>query len=207
MRGDISEKAFLALAGFLLGYMSDKLASALKRPAAGFFFCGFPVPQAMCGALFVLFGFRQEGVALCFVAAYAFIYSTIALVDLRCFLVPNALVASGFGVALLKACFDMDKSAAPLASLAIGAALCFAIALPLALAKALGMGDAKLFALSGAALGLRGAIASLALAFALAGIVCAALLALKKAKRETRIPLAPFLAAGAAIVSAFLPEI
>jgi leader peptidase (prepilin peptidase)/N-methyltransferase len=67
------------------------------------------------------------------------------------------------------------------------------------------MGDVKLFALSGAVLGPGGGICSLALSMVLGGVICVALLALKKAGRKTRIPLAPFLAAGAALQAAFGP--
>jgi leader peptidase (prepilin peptidase)/N-methyltransferase len=157
----------------------------------------------MCCAFFALFGYRQNGVALLFALAMGFIYSTLALVDLRCFLLPNGLVASGFALALLRAVLLNELGAFECAS---GAILCFAILAPLAFAKKMGMGDAKLFALSGAFLGLEGGIASLALGLALGGIACATLLAFKKAGRNARIPLAPFLAAGAALQAAFGPQ-
>jgi len=68
--------------------------------------------------------------------------------------------------------------------------------------RGIGLGDAKLAACIGCALGPSNAVESVGAAFVIGGVVAAFILLTRRGCRKTSVPFAPFLAAGAAIILA-----
>jgi leader peptidase (prepilin peptidase)/N-methyltransferase len=143
---------------------------------------------------------------LVFVAHLYFAAISIALtaIDLDTHRLPNVIVlpAYGVGVVLLgtAAVFGADLEGA--ARAAAGAGLLFALYLVLALIspRGMGMGDVKLAGVIGLFLGYSGwaalAVGTLS-AFLLGGVVGIALIAARRARRNTGIPFGPWMLGGA----------
>ncbi len=121
----------------------------------------------------------------------------VSVVDLRCGLVPDELIAAGLaGWAALWPWARTLTLAESLGGLAFG----FGLFLFLALLSrgGIGGGDVKLAALMGLYLGPWGMMRSLLLAFLAGGVISGFLLLTRRKGRKDPIPFAPFLALGAA---------
>lgn len=76
---------------------------------------------------------------------------------------------------------------------------CFLLLVNALKPHAFGMGDVKLIAVSGMALGFSGSVVALAIAFVTAGICCVVGMLIGKIDRKSNIPLGPFLSLGIGI--------
>jgi leader peptidase (prepilin peptidase) / N-methyltransferase len=123
----------------------------------------------------------------------------LAAIDLRWRLVPNRIVFPAFVAALAFQLALAPGHAAEWLGAAVAAPL--VMLLPAILdRRAVGMGDVKLAALLGAALGVRVLSALLIGAFAVVPVAVVLLVRSGRAARGTAIPFVPFLALGAAAV-------
>jgi Flp pilus assembly protein protease CpaA len=123
----------------------------------------------------------------------------LAAIDLRWRLVPNRIVFPAFVGALAFQLALAPGHAVEWLGAAVAAPL--VMALPAILdRRAVGMGDVKLAALLGAALGVRVLSALLIGAFAVVPVAVVLLVRSGRAARGTAIPFVPFLALGAAAV-------
>jgi leader peptidase (prepilin peptidase) / N-methyltransferase len=128
----------------------------------------------------------------------------LTLIDLETRKLPNRIVAPAFGVlgGLLVVAALLSGDFAPLWSAVIGSGAMFAGYLLLALLSrgGMGMGDVKLAAVLGLALGWLGfptlVVGALA-AFLLGGVFSLVLLATRRARRGAGIPFGPWMIAGA----------
>ena len=202
---------FLAALGAAITFLSDYFVSrrpgkaAKSGPARRF------VISAVCAALLFAIWLRAGYGAPCeLVCLWAFFAVLVCLsdVDFRAGIIPNPLVFSALALSV----FRLFLPRAPGALDAAGGLL--AGALPLLLAEVffrlmfkksgVGYGDVKLIAACGLFLGgAASAVLALALAFILAGLYSAVLIALKKAGRGSYIPLGPFITAGTALAYFF----
>ena len=126
---------------------------------------------------------------------------------------PDPLTAAAFAgtLALLAAAALAGHQPGHLARAATGAAAltCFYLALCLIRPGEMGLGDAKLAAVAGLALGWiswQALLSGTFTAFALAAIYGGVLLATRRARRTTRLPLGPFILLGVLAVIASLPH-
>jgi leader peptidase (prepilin peptidase)/N-methyltransferase len=166
------------------------VAIAIRRPRR----LGLDRTIACCFALATLFhlGLGPRGLLVACVVA---ILVELAAIDLERRILPNRLVLPTL-LAVLAAQLALDPSFYPVTLLcAVGAGL-FLLLPSLFRRGAVGMGDVKLAALIGAALG---PLAASALAIGLTAGGAAALLLVLRSRDALRqeIPLGPFLAAGA----------
>jgi len=132
-------------------------------------------------------------------AALLLVLSVLATIDIRSRLLPNMIVLPALGAVLLwQFAFFGDRAAEWL--LAAGGAALFLMIPSLLIAGAMGMGDVKLGALLGAALG-AAVVPALALGSLAVLPVSLVLLARDgRAARRATLPFGPFLAFGAALV-------
>jgi prepilin signal peptidase PulO-like enzyme (type II secretory pathway) len=129
--------------------------------------------------------------------ALALVAFTAAAIDLRCGLIPDALIAPA--LVLLIAVRHVE-----LADTIAGAfACCALLAIPWAVSRGrgFGLGDVKFGLVIGAALGPFAGMCAIGTAFVCGGVVGAGLLCARVASRQSALPFAPFLAAGAALVA------
>lgn len=152
-----------------------------------------------------LVGFGLRWVALAY-AFFAVMGVLLADVDLRCRLLPNPMLTlTGVGGLLLLAVASaVGHTWRPLLAGVISAAVLFVVFLVLATISpaGIGMGDVKLAAIVGLALGFRSPSAVLLgvlAAFILGGCAAAVLLVARRAGRRTMVPFGPFMIAGAVI--------
>ena len=175
--------------------LSDGLPTLGRRAA---------LSAAVAGALAPLLALSAESKAqLVTAAALLCLLFTAALTDLETRRIPNRLTGGGLlAMIALTALFEPSFAAERF----LFALVVFAFFLAAALARpgGLGLGDVKLVAVIGAALG---AASIVAIAFALLiGALAGAAIALARGWRHARtvaLPLAPFLAAGSALTLLF----
>ncbi|MCF0092805.1 prepilin peptidase [Micromonospora sp. MH99] len=170
----------------------------LCPPLAAALFLGLAVAQGDDPALPVLLAVAAVGLVL-------------AVVDLACLRLPDPLVAAAFLLALggLTGAALLAGTPGRLVGALVGAAVSGAAHVLLALlpGSRLGFGDVKLAAVLGLPLGWLGRdalLTGLLLPHLLHGILVLGLLAARKVRRETLLPLGPALLAGtwlAALVS------
>lgn len=120
--------------------------------------------------------------------------------DLMVYRVPNPITYPGTILALFGA-FVLPGGDFFGAALASAAAAAIFFALYVVTRGGMGLGDVKLAAFIGAALGLSGAYSALVLGVIAGGIVMLMLLALRVVSRKQGVPYAPFLAIAAIIVA------
>ncbi len=135
--------------------------------------------------------------------AYAILCASLvisSITDIRSGVVLDLVV----GVSLALLCVSAwSTGTLPLFASGATAATLVMLAVYVAARGGIGAGDVKLAAVLGAALGVASGLAALALGFVAGGIVAAAVLATGRARRNTAIPFAPYLAIGAALAIAF----
>jgi leader peptidase (prepilin peptidase)/N-methyltransferase len=123
----------------------------------------------------------------------------IAAVDLRWRIVPNRIVFPALAAVLAFQLAGAPQHAAEWLAAAVGAPL--VLLMPaLVDRRAVGMGDVKLAAVLGAALGAKVLAALLVGSFAVVPVAAVILARGGRTARRTAIPFAPFLALGAAVV-------
>lgn len=139
--------------------------------------------------------------ALLLVAAVGLV---LAVVDLACLRLPDRLVTAAGGAALaaLTAAALLTGTPGRLLGAVVGAAVCFAAYVLLALlpGSRLGFGDVKLAGVLGLPLGWLGRptlLLGLLLPHLLNGVVVLGLLATRRVRRDSTLPLGPALLAGA----------
>ncbi|RZS89416.1 leader peptidase (prepilin peptidase)/N-methyltransferase [Motilibacter rhizosphaerae] len=167
----------------------------------------YPLVEVGTGALFAglaaHFGAAPELPAFLYLAAVGL---ALALIDLDCKRLPNALVLPSYPVAIVLLALAVAGPAplsALLRALVCGVAL-FLVFLGIALVKpgGMGFGDVKLAGLLGCYLGWVGWDSTVVggfLPFLLGGAVGLVLMALRRAGRRSAIPFGPFMVAGAMI--------
>lgn len=128
---------------------------------------------------------------------YAFLFFTLvlAIIDIRCMLVPQALV---FTAALAAVAALVWSEVPTVPDALLGGLLGFGLLFLLYLIRrdGIGLGDARFLAVLGLFLGWQGVLVALVCGSVLGGLIGVLLLALHKVDRKTRIPFVPFLAAG-----------
>jgi leader peptidase (prepilin peptidase)/N-methyltransferase len=203
-----------ALAGAVFGVFAARVADRwprgepvmrpaprADRPAA---VDGFLIGCAcvlVAAGVAVLFGVTWEALA---VAALALVLVPVVVIDLRHRLIPDMLVLPAAAVALVAATLSHPARwwCPVLAALGAGG---FMLMLWLVHPSGMGLGDVKLAALMGAALG-PSVIAALGIAFTGGALLGAVMVARMGARaRAMAVPFGPFLAAGA-IASLWLGE-
>ena len=164
----------------------------------------YPLVELGCGLLFavmaVRFGLDPVLPAFLYLAAVGL---ALALIDLDCRRLPDALTLPSYPVAVVLlgvATLLGSQSGEPLRAL-LGGAIAFALYFGLCLAYPAGMGfgDVKLSGVLGLYLGWLGwgaLVVGLFLAFLLGGVVGVLLIAFGRAGRKTAVPFGPFMLAG-----------
>ncbi len=130
--------------------------------------------------------------------------AAIAWFDFRTLRAPNLMVLPGLAVVLCTALlFGTDA----LFQATAGAAVAFALMLLVAMVGrgAMGLGDVKFAALTGATVGLRLVLPALVVAFVIGGVVAAVVLGFGLRRRKDVVAFTPLLAAGAIAAMAFYP--
>lgn len=126
-----------------------------------------------------------------------------AYTDIRTGRIPNPVTLGGTAILVLTAVFQG-------CTIEVVTGI-IAVALPLAVlhfgsrGEALGLGDVKLGALIGAALGWKTGIVAIAVAFTAGAVFGCIALAIGAVRPRQRIPFAPHLAIGSAIATAVMP--
>jgi leader peptidase (prepilin peptidase)/N-methyltransferase len=183
--------------------------------------CGAHIPprdavlELGTGVLFVLLAWRLSShwalPAYCVLTAALVAISAIDFKHMR---IPSPLVYASvaLGVPLLVLASAGTHHWSALLSAVIGGAAAFAAFFVLfyAVPRGIGFGDVRLAGLCGGFLGwigYREVLAGFLLSFLVAGVPATLLLALRKVKRETKIPFGPFLATGTVIAVLFGPPI
>jgi leader peptidase (prepilin peptidase)/N-methyltransferase len=136
---------------------------------------------------------RAESLYRAAISAVVFgIIWTVSVYDARTLLAPNKLVYPGLLFAL-GAAFTLGRGAG-LEALN-GAFLAFGVMLVIALIGRgqMGMGDVKMAALCGAAVGIRAVLPMLAITFLLGGVIAAAALLSRRRSRSESMAFTPFL--------------
>ena len=189
------------LAGFGAGPLADRLAtnaSAREPLLRGTPFSRqLPLVTGASGLLTgvcgLVFGFTLEALIG---GAFCWILVVITRTDLEHRLIPNRIVLPGALGILVARTVDDPSAEWVLSSLVAGLTL---FVIVLAYPKGMGMGDVKLAAFLGAALGIP-AIVALFVGFLTAFLLAVVLLAhYGSAARKRAIPLGPFLAAGGVV--------
>ena len=182
-------------------------------------YCGARIPRrlllvevvtaALFTSVYLRYGFGADFAILC--AAISLLLA-LAVTDLEHGLVLDRLLAPGIVAALILMPFwpvlDLPRpllgSHSVLASvlsslLAGGAAFLLFLGILLAYPRAMGRGDVKLAGLVGVLVGFPGVLIALWLAVVSGGSVAGAFLLLRKKGIKDRVPVAPYLAAGATV--------
>lgn len=166
-------------------------------------YCGAAIPlrvplvESGAGALFFLIWLRYPANLEAFlIGGYSAILIIILFIDLEHHRILNKLSYPAIALALLASPFIPGRSALEMLT---GGALGFGFLLILALLypAGMGMGDVKLAAFIGLAVGHPGIVLALFLAFVLGGFLSGGLVLAKKMGRRDPIAFGPFLAAGA----------
>ncbi len=161
--------------------------------------CASPIPwrrlwvELGTMATWALLGIRFDpGLHLAGALFYTAVLIVVTVTDLEHRLIPNRVVYPAIAVALLMSA--VDPTISPLQALA-GALLGFGLFLVFAIIGrgALGMGDVKLAAFLGAALGLPVVLIALIGGIMLGGVISAALLVTRRVGLKSYIPYGPFL--------------
>jgi leader peptidase (prepilin peptidase) / N-methyltransferase len=153
----------------------------------------FAVGAALMAIALLRIGVTERGV---FTAAVLSVLAVLAGIDLRWRLLPNRILLPALVLVLAWHVALSPGRTVEWVLAALGAAL-FLLVPSLVRRDAIGMGDVKLGALLGAALG---ADVRLALTLGFLALVPAALLTLRRSGRQATLPLGPCLALGAAVV-------
>ena len=149
------------------------------------------------GTLFGLIWLKYpESATAIAVASYSAFLILILTIDLEHHKVLNRLTYPAISLALIAAPFTPGRS---LGDLILGGAIGFGILFVVALIcpAGMGMGDVKLAAFIGLAVGYPGILLTMFLSFVIGGLISGALLAARLIGRRDPIAFAPFLAAGA----------
>ncbi len=192
--------AAIALLGALIGAVLERLSARLSvgLPPAG---RRTVVAAIVVGALAPLLALSaRSGAQAALAAVLLCVLFTAALTDLQTRRIPNCLTATGLALifvmtALLEPSFAAERL--------LFAFLLFTFFLTAALLRpgGLGLGDVKLVAVIGAALG-AASVAAVGLALVIGTLAAGAIVIAHgwAQARAATLPLAPFLAAGSAII-------
>jgi len=166
-------------------------------------YCGARIPPRVpaveigTGALFALIGLRYPAsLEAVLIAAYSALLIVFLVIDLESGRILNKLSYPAIGLALLAAPLTPRRTAT---EMLIGGAIGFGLLLLIALVypAGMGMGDVKLAAFIGLAVGYPQVWLALFLAFVGGGSLSGALVLAKRIGRKDPIAFGPFLAAGA----------
>lgn len=176
-------------------------------------FCGVTIPrralvvELATGTLFGLVWLRFGGSAdAMLVTAYSAFLIVILGIDLEHHKVPNRLIYPAIALALITAPLF---SGAELKEMLKGGALgLLSLAvIGIAFPGSMGMGDAKLAAFIGLAVGYPGILLALLVSFIAGGVIAGGLLIAQRIKRDDPIAFAPFLSLGAITTMLYGPDI
>jgi leader peptidase (prepilin peptidase)/N-methyltransferase len=143
--------------------------------------------------------FRFDDVEAVIVSVLLLALLICAATDLLSYRVPNAVTYPGIGLALLGALLAPQGDFSG-AAIAAGLSVAVFLAISALTGGGIGVADAKLAVLIGAALGLPGAFHALALGVIAGGIVMGTLLLAGAVSRKQVTPYAPFLALSAIVI-------
>lgn len=181
------------------------------RVGKGQIICSALVLAAVFPLLISRFGLSVIGVSLCLLSV---VLVMIALSDLKFCIIPDEFIIAGCVFALIAGLCSVFSGSgwqgrlSPAFGAVIGAGVIFLINLLGRLIykkDALGMGDLKLMAVVGIACGTVGTVYAFLAGILLAGIFFAVCILLKKTRRDSYLPLGPFLVLGALCVLCFQP--
>ena len=172
--------------------------------------CKTPIPtryfivELLTAALFVtihnIYGFSYE---FLFYATLSVLLLTVTFTDLERGKIPNGVILPGViaGLYMSLIFWPLNFTSSLIAFLAGGGIMIFWTVIGKLLFKkeGIGAGDIKLVAMTSIFLGLQNILLALFLSFLLATIVGISMILIKKARMDSRIPFAPFLASGALI--------
>ena len=129
------------------------------------------------------------------VLAYVAVLTAITIHDVRTLRAPNVVVYPALGLAALA---SLTLGPAGAREALLGGVIAFVVMLLLAILSrgAMGLGDTKVGALSGMAVGAGGVAPMLAVTFVGGGIVAAGVLVLRLQDRRDAVAFTPFLLAG-----------
>jgi prepilin signal peptidase PulO-like enzyme (type II secretory pathway) len=175
---------------------------AQDRPALDAIITG-GLPAAMAAALIFAPFLRRDAAANMVIEVSIVAMVAISLIDITSGRVPNILVYPAVAFALAgTGIVDSRLFVQSLEGAGCGLGIMFALAI---IGRgAMGMGDVKFAAFTGALLGWKGAIGSLVLGFAAGGMMALVVLLLRVRGRKDSLPLTPFLAAGGITWGLFL---
>jgi leader peptidase (prepilin peptidase)/N-methyltransferase len=163
------------------------------------------LPAALLGLIVAQFGPTQEAAIR---GLWVAVFSQILFFDLRHRLVLDAIVLPAIPIAILLSPRgqETDLAGSLIGCAALGAAflVIYIVALRMYGPDAMGLGDVKLAALVGAALGASppavNALRATVLGLVLGSLLALAMIGLGRLSRRDTIPLGPFLCAGALVV-------
>ncbi|MEU7926069.1 prepilin peptidase [Micromonospora sp. NPDC049107] len=194
----------VALLGGLVGLVVPSLARRFVDPPARRIGSAWLCPPVAVVVFVGLATVRRDDPALPVLVAVAVVGLVLAVVDLGCLRLPDPLVAAAGTLALGGLTGTALLAATPgrLVGALVGAVLCGAAHVLLALLprSRLGFGDVKLAVVLGLPLGWLGhdaLLTGLLLAHLLQGGLVVGLLATRRVRRDTLLPLGPALLAGA----------
>lgn len=150
----------------------------------------------------IVFAFRQSGEGMTF-AILAAAIAVSAASDVATGLIFDAVTLPALGLLLLCAALYGYSAQAFAGAACAGGAIVLIYAATRG--RGIGLGDAKLAACIGAALGVRGSLYALGIAFVSGALFGLAALAVRRIGRGTQIRFAPYLAAGTFAAVLWLP--
>ncbi len=155
----------------------------------------YPVTEITTGFLFLLiFNFVGLNFNLIYFLIIACLLELIFIYDLKHYIIPDKLVFSAIGIALIYNIFTGSLLNSVIA-VVVSAGFFFCI-WAISRGRWLGFGDVKLAFLMGIFLGFPNILTALFFAFLIGSIVGLILIALKKKKMKSEVPFGPFLVLG-----------
>jgi leader peptidase (prepilin peptidase)/N-methyltransferase len=167
----------------------------------------YPIVEALTCAIFLLHWYVFGPTPLLVVRlAFACALVVLFAIDLEHQILPNVITVPGIVVGLLCSVFLPPGPVMSLAGAAVGGGLLWAIAegwYQLRKVEAMGFGDVKMLAMTGAFLGVKLVLLTFVLSSMIGGLVAIVLVATRRADMATRVPYGTMLAVAALVASLY----
>jgi len=167
----------------------------------------YPIVEVLTCAIFLLHWYVFGPTPLLAVRlAFACALVVLFAIDLEHQILPNVITVPGIVAGLLCSLFLPPGPLMSLAGIALGGGLLWAIAegwYRLRKVEAMGFGDVKMLAMTGAFLGVKLVILTFVLSSLIGGLVAIVLVATRRADMATRVPFGTMLAAAAMVASLY----
>lgn len=148
----------------------------------------------------VTYALGYRGAPLVFIVVSLAVLLTLAVVDIRFFILPDPLVLFLGLIGLFRSVFTLSPSLLNAVSGALLGLLLLGSLTLITRERAMGWGDVKLAGVMGILLGPVALLGALLLSFIAGGIVGGVLIALRRANFKSHLPFGPFLAASTAVL-------